>query len=397
MPRWDEKRQVWRISAELGVVNGKRKRAVQNFKAPHTAAGRRQAINAEIKHRAATLAKLEARTPGSTADAGTFAKVAHDWIERNRYTWSPKTVAEREGALRREILPALGETRLEDVTPVQIETLYAQWQARFSPSTIRGWHSLIRTIFRDAERLDILTGRNPMRRVKTPGGRSPERTPPLPADIWTVVKAAASPAVATYVELAAATGIRRGSLVALRWRDIDLDTGRLTIAHAVTIGPDGKPVLKGTKADRPYVVTIAGPTLVTLRKHHTRAAETALSLGLKRLEDLFVFSRDGGRTHWNPHYPSHAWLRACRKAGLRPPPTKGATTAKRDTSGIRLHDLRHFTASRLLNESLSLRAVADRLGCTEANVIRTYSHHVPSAQDAYAAQIMADVLEADVS
>ena len=58
----------------------------------------------------------------------------------------------------------------------------------------------------------------------------------------------------------------------------------------------------------------------------------------------------------------------------------------------RLHDLRHFAATRLLRAALPPGVVADRLGCTEANVISTYSHRVPTGEDARAAQVMAEVL-----
>jgi integrase len=55
----------------------------------------------------------------------------------------------------------------------------------------------------------------------------------------------------------------------------------------------------------------------------------------------------------------------------------------------RLHDVRHFAASRMLAGGIAARVVADRLGCTESNVLRTYSHRVPSPDDGRAAEIMA--------
>jgi integrase len=382
VPRWDESRRVWRISAETGRVDGRRQRTVRAVAAPNTRAGKRKAEQAEIRLRAEVLADLEARGAVARVQAGSFAELAAGWLERNLHRWSPKTVREVAYALRRYILPRLGDTPADGVTPAQIETIYAGWEARYSPSTVRRWHGIIRAVFADAERLGLIA-RNPMRRVRPGGGPAPERMlMPSPADVRAVIGSAASLAVATFLELAAATGARRGSLVALRWRDIHLDHGTVTFAHAVTVGPDGRQHLKGTKANRPYAIGLGDTALAALREHRARAAETALALGLSaRLDGLFVFSADGGQTHWSVHYPSHAWLKAARRAGV---------------AGIRLHDLRHFAATRLLAAAVPPRVVADRLGCTEANVIRTYSHRVPSGEDARAAQILDTLLAPDV-
>jgi integrase len=376
LARWDADRGCWRVVIDVSQPGQKRVRRYHDIKAPNSREGHKAAELAEARLRVEAAERAEAGWPGGR-DATTFATTAAGWVARNANRWSPKTLKETKYALRRYILPHIGPTPLEAVTPRQIETMYAAWgdEGR-KPPTMRRWHGIVNAIFADAERLDELKSRNPMPRVRPAGGKAKERRIPSPDEVRRVI-AAAGPMTAVYFELAAATGARRGTLVALRWRDVDLEAGTVSYVEAVAEGCDGQ-VLKSNKADQAYAVAVTGPALEALREHRRRALETAMALGVAGgLGSLFVFSRDGGIHHWNVSWPTHAWHDACRTAGVAP---------------FRLHDVRHFSATRLLAAGVPGRVVADRLGCTEGNVLRTYSHRVSSPEDARAAQVMADAL-----
>ncbi|HWC39642.1 MAG TPA: tyrosine-type recombinase/integrase [Acidimicrobiales bacterium] len=321
------------------------------------------------------LDELESERPGGMVKYS-FAQAATAWVERHR-RWSPKTLKETRYALRRYILPALGGTRFDRITPAQIEDLYASWvdEGR-ADATMRRWHGIIRSIFADAMRLGILS-KDPMVRVTPAGGHAPERLHiPAPAEVRRAIDAA-TPVASIAFELAAVTGARRGTIVALRWRDVDLEGATIVFSHAIAVGENG-PVMKGTKTNRPYAVSLGESVLARLREHKRRATETAMNLGRAGdLRDLFVFSSDGGVTPWRPENLTHAWSVACARA---------------EVVGSRLHDLRHFAASQMLAARFSHRTVAERLGCTETNVLKTYSHWVPTLDDARAAEVMEDVL-----
>jgi integrase len=371
--RWDEKRQTWRVVIDVTQPGGPRRRAYHDVRAANTREGRKTAELAEARLKL----EVEAGWPGGRRGE-TFAAIADGWVTRNKPRWSPKTAKETSYNLRRYILPHIGPTALGAITPVQVERMYSAWAADGrSPSTMRRWHGIVRSVFADAERLDQLTGPNPMTRVRPAGGKARERRIPTSEDVRRVIDAAPNPIVAVYFELAAATGARRGTLVALRWRDVDLVAGTVAYVEAAAEGCDGQ-ILKSNKADKAYAVTVVGPALEALREQRRRAVETALALGVAAdLGALFVFSSDGGLRPWNVSWPTHAWAGACRRAGVAP---------------FRLHDVRHYSATKLLSAGLPVRVVADRLGCTEGNVMRTYSHRVSSPEDARAAQVMATAL-----
>jgi integrase len=62
---------------------------------------------------------------------------------------------------------------------------------------------------------------------------------------------------------------------------------------------------------------------------------------------------------------------------------------------VRLHDLRHTAASQMLMAGLPLSIVAERLGCTEANILRTYRHFIPGS-DRDAAELMDRMFDDEV-
>jgi integrase len=377
MARWDGDRGVWRVAVEAKQPGGKRRRIVRDIKQPNTRAGSKAVALEEARLRLEVARAAELEWPGLNGDETTFAATAWAWVDRSRGDWSPKTLKETRYSLRRYILPALGSTPLDKVTPRQIEKLYGDWAADgYSASTRRRWHGMVRSIFSEAERLGDLHGPNPMVRVKPAGGKAPERRIPSAEDVRRVIAEARSPLMALCFELAASTGARRGTLVALRWRDVDLDDRTISCVQAVSRGCDGV-VLKGNKADKAYAVGIAGSVVDALAEQRRRASETAMALGLaSSFGDLFIFSGDGGQTPWNESSLSHGWRIACEAAGVK----------------CRLHDVRHFAATRLLAAGVPLRVVADRLGCTEGNVIKTYSHRVPTPEDGRAAEVLAAAL-----
>ena len=114
----------------------------------------------------------------------------------------------------------------------------------------------------------------------TAGRSDPEAVTPTTEEVAKLIKAAQSddPVMAVAVALAFVTGARRGELAALRWSDIDLDTGTVRIERSLT--QVGKITEKGTKTNRGRTVAIDARTLALLERH--RVWQVSLSSGPNR-------------------------------------------------------------------------------------------------------------------
>ena len=370
MPRYDPTRRAWRLVANTGGRYDRR-RTVRYLHEPNTAPGRRKADAAEARLRAEVVASPPA---AATPRPRTFGDVALRWQERAqgpRGPWAAGTRRTVNEALTTHILPALGARPLGDITHVEIEDLYDRWSRTLAASNVRRKHGIIRRVFATAERRGELPGPNPMRRVDPGGGKAPERMHmPTNGQVHDLATKAgeASPTAALFVYVAAYTAARRGSVLALRWRNIDLEAGLIYVERAISLDEGYRAVEKSNKGGDPYPVRISGRIVELLRDARRRAAETALALGQGgHLGDLYVFSSDGGRAPWSVSHPSKVFRLAARDLGL--------SWARDDDGdgGMTLHDLRHYGASMALRAGIPAPVVARRMGCTVANVLRTYS------------------------
>jgi integrase len=160
--------------------------------------------------------------------------------------------------------------------------------------------------------------------------------------------------------LAATTGARRGQLLALRWVDVDLVGGNLSIQRSLVEGPDG-PLLVPTKTRRSYRVALDAASLELLRRQHRMASADG---GVAVLDKCFIFSSDeAGTRPWSPNFVTKRFIKVRRAAGL---------------SHFRLHDLRHFMATQMLDAGVPIPIVAARLCHARASTtLNVYAHAVP--------------------
>ena len=169
------------------------------------------------------------------------------------------------------------------------------------------------------------------------------------------------------------TGARRGEVLALRWRDLDVDRGRLSVRRPVglirTKGEGAELVEGPTKSGRERAVDLDPQTNAALRGW--RVARAGLDLRLAR-DDALMFGGPEG-THQHPERFSRRFseqLARCRRdLGDTAPPM------------IRVHDLRHTHASLMLRAGVPVKVVSERLGhSTPMITMQVYAHTVPGMQ-----------------
>lgn len=379
---------AWRLAVFAGVDphTGRKRYLFETVRTPNNRMGAK-AADARLAQLVAAVeeGRAPAARPSPRADVLTLRALAARWQSTNRprqnqrtgqwIGWSPKTAKTHADNFRAYILPTLGNHDVAGITGLDLDELYSMLEneSGLSPAVVARCHSQVRALFSWALRKKLVAA-NPALSADPPRLKPAKLHIPSMDDVR-AVQAVAPAGFAAYVQLAATVGARRGTLVALRWGDLDLEAGSATFTRAIAESGDGL-VEKGTKADRPYVSSLGPSTVSALHAHRQRAIEQALRIGVPFGAESFVFSDDGGLTHWNLSWPSHAWKRYSAKAGVKP---------------TRLHDLRHTAASQMLMAGVAISIVAERLGCTEGNVLRTYRHFIPGS-DREAALLMDQML-----
>jgi len=269
----------------------------------------------------------------------------------------------------------LGRYQLQTLTPLQIERFYTQQLASggrentaLAPKTVRNTHVVLRKALADAERLGLVP-RNAAAAARPPAPQRHDLVTWSSEDLRTFLAAIENDPLAIAYLLLAATGMRRGEVLGLRWRDVDFDLGQLAVAHTITTA--GHHVVMGppkTPRSRRNVY-IDQRTLAALREHRKRQREERLSAGpaWDGTLDLVVCDEHGRRLH--PDAFSRKFDQLVRTL---------------DVPKIRMHDLRHTHATLALKAGVHPKVVSERLGHATVGVtLDLYSHVMPSiAKDA---------------
>lgn len=328
-------------------------------------------------HELLTKLLLDSGQAGDLGNDETLGTLLDAWQRTKVSTWSPRTVRETRYILR-SVPDELRARPLRKLRTIDLDLLYADLGQRVAPATVRRLHTALRSALTQAVRWEWIA-RNPATNATLPTLPPSEVRPPEPADVAKLITAAEEhdPDFAAWLHLAAAAGARRGELVALRWSDLDLDAGTVLFARALVEGPDGV-VEKTTKTRKGRRLSLDAATVAVLRVHRARALERAMACGARLAPDAWVFTGDAaGRTPWRPELPSRRFIRLRRRLGLE----------------VRLHDLRHFHATRLLVAGVDVATVAGRLGHSGGGrtTLAVYSHFLEQA-DRHAADVIGNVM-----
>lgn len=316
------------------------------------------------------------------------------WLESLRL--APSTVASYRKNVRLHLKPRLGGVPLKALTGARISAAYREMEKTgradhragegLSARTVRYCHTILKSALKQAVNEGLLAS-NPADKAIPPTmtqAKAPEMRP------WTGVQLAAFLSWADKTaqsdlpawHLLAYTGMRRGEMLALRWRDVDLDGASVSVRRSVgvvNVEGEGKTLTVGpTKGKRARTVDLDDGTVVMLRRW--RLERAGLSLHLAK-DDSVVFGDLEGE-HLNPERFSARFVEKqgqCHRAlSDAAPPT------------IRLHDIRHVHATMLLQAGVPVKVVSERLGhATVMITLETYAHVMPGMQAEAAATFAA--------
>ena len=282
-------------------------------------------------------------------------------------SWSPTTVRNLGSIIERHLKPGLGDLLVGDLTAALVDQFYERLRTvgridgkPLAVGTVRRVHSTLHAALAQAQRWSWVFD-NVADHASPPRGEPVEMRPPTPAEVARLLEFVADdPPLQLYLTLAATTGARRGQLLALRWADVDLAAGSLSMQRSVVEGPEG-PVLVPTKTRRSHRVALDPSSLELLRTYRERVADENEE---GAFEQRFVFCADRtGTRPWLPNFVTKRFIVARRAAGL---------------GHFRLHDLRHFMATEMLDAGVPVPIVAARLAHARASTtLNVYAHAVP--------------------
>ena len=310
---------------------------------------------------------------------------------------APATRSRYEGYLkhvRRDLAPVT----LARFTP----KVAASWKRKqldsgeLSPSTVRKHLIFVSAAMNLAVAWRLIV-ENPLAHVELPDEEPPPFHVYTPSEQAALLSAAApgdgdprgnhkgrsDGALFVPVALDLATGLRRGELLGLRVTDVDLARSRIHVRQALR-KERGKSVIGPCKTRRSRRTVVLPESVTALlaeyaaKRPRTRSQTFFLSLSGK------PYTLDGFESSWSRVRARAVAIMVRDAEELHDP---FAAHAGDELTVARFHDLRHTHATELLRAGVHIKIVAERLGDSEATVMRTYSHVLPDMQESAAAAI----------
>jgi integrase len=335
------------------------------------------------------------RTVGSWLD---------EWVGTLRL--SPSTIASYRKNLRLHVTPYIGDVPLARLTSTRLTTLYRDLEtggrrdgrggAGLSARTVRYIATIIgKALDAAVDAEPPLLAVNPARKAQPPTAkqaRSPEMHPWTAGQLATFLAwSAENSQLHAAWRVLAMTGMRRGEVLALRWRDVDTDAATIAIRRSVGVvrnAGEGAEIREAApKTDKSRRVIDLDPATVAVLQAWRWDRELAAT-ELARDSSLVFCDLEGAHLH-----PERFWrtwkttLARCRRElGADAPPE------------ITIHDLRHTHASLLLSAGEPVKTVSERLGHASVTVtLAVYGHVMPGDQKRAASRFAALLGEASSS
>jgi integrase len=300
------------------------------------------------------------------------------WLATIRTERSPKTYESYAEIVRCYLAPAFGKERLDRLTPAQIQKAYNAWTRQdrkpLSPRTRRYIHVIFKSSLARAVKQQVLT-RNPAEACSA-GGLA--RSSAKHRSILTVEQSARLLEAIRHMHiywpvlLALTTGMRRGEILALRWKSVELDRGALRVIESLEETKEGTR-FKAPKTDRARAITLPAFAVEELRRLKREQAEALFRLGIRQSSETLVCARENGE----PKLPGSLTGEFARLTGKL-----------KDLPRVRFHDLRHSHATALLAGGVHPKIAQERLGhSTIATTMDLYSHVTDTMQADAAARL----------
>jgi integrase len=341
----------WAFAVDLPTIDGQRKTL------------RRCGFPTQNQARTALRRVLACEQAGiHVDDRQTVAEYLEAWLEVKARWLKPTTMARCLDYVHKDLVPALGAIRLEDLTHHHIAGfVHAQLAAGRRRVTLHRCVATLSSALTDAVRHHRLT-HNPARYANIPRPR------PGPQVCWSPAQAVAflhhcaqiHDPLAELYELILCTGMRKGEALALHWADVDLDAQVLLVRHTLSNINNTTPVFTTPKTKSSHTwIGLSSPAVRALHRQAERQLVLRLATGPAYHDQDLVFTRRDGQP-LRPEYVLRRLHHLTSEAGL---------------PRIRVHDLRHFAATTMLSSQVPLAMASKTMRhSTLSTTTEVYGH-----------------------
>jgi len=268
----------------------------------------------------------------------------------------------------------LGDKLLQKLRPADLAALYATLaRAGLAARTIKLVHAVVHRALGQAKAWGVIRD-NPAEIAKP--AKAPDRETSMlqPDQAAALLDRLRGQPLYLIASLALGTGMRRNEMLGVRWGDVDLDAGRLTVEQALEQTATHGIRIKAPKTRHGRrTISLPAHLVMELRTHWWEQQEQRLAAGLgKAPETAPVFATADGK-HLSPNAITKAWPVAMAAIGM---------------PAITLHSLRHTHASMLIASGLDILTISRRLGHSSPTITLSVYGHLIHGGDDRAAQIM---------
>lgn len=329
----------------------------------------------------------------------TFGEYLSKWLEDyGRARLAASTFRRYNQIIHGRVIPQLGQIPLNKLKPLHLQEFYTRLvtgermdgkKGKLSPASIIYHHRVIHKALNTALKQQLVN-RNVADAVELPKENVGERSIDdsqvdnnenirvlTEKQVSRMLEAARETPYYTLLYLAIRTGMRRGELLGLRWKDIDFDKAMIYVRQTLLYTPEKGLYFKPPKTKKSRRnIDITAEVLEVLRQHKKKQAQNKLLLGQAYEDYNLVFCQANGRPI-HPDTPSSWFPNFLESIGL---------------PKLNFHCLRHTHASLLLKAGVDIKVISERLGHSSIRITYDiYSHLMPGMQSE-AAQKLEDLL-----
>ncbi|MFD2704174.1 site-specific integrase [Salibacterium lacus] len=291
-----------------------------------------------------------------------------DWIEMEEMNYRPSTFSVYKSIINNRLIPAFGHAYVDELKPIDIQKYYNRMlKEGLTPKYILSIHNVLRALISKSVTWEVAS-KNVMDKVTPPKGKRKEM------QTWTLEQskqfldhAKENTIIYPVFVLAIWTGMRKGEIYGLKWKDIDFENNRIQVNRTMAWARGQGHILQDAKTDGSRrTIKASDHVMSVLNSQLLKQKQIMMKLGERHQDDNLVFLSYNGKP-MSMRHAGERLVQLSKELGL---------------PRIRMHDLRHTHATISLELKQHPKVVSERLGHKSIDItLDLYSHVTENLQE----------------